>query len=150
MHLSPRMVRYANFVTGHKMTAGAIVVWADGGEVLLVRSKHGERLWGFPGGVLNKREDPIAGARRELAEETGLDCAIEDLEVVGIHVQEHGRHLDCLYRVTRPRPESTGPLESDDTFEIAEVRWWPVVELPRLRHETERARALYPGLLDPR
>ncbi len=144
------MVRYANFVTGHKMTAGAMAVWVDGGEVLLVRSKHGERLWGFPGGVVNKREDPIAGARRELEEETGLTCSVEDLEIVGVHVQEHGRHLDCVFRVRRPRPALSAALESEDRFEIAEVRWWPVADLPPLRSEAERARTLYPGLLDAR
>lgn len=141
------MIRYGNFLTGHKMTAGAMAVWVDDGEVLLVRSKHGEQRWGFPAGVIKKHEDPVDGARRELLEETGLTCAAADLEIVGVHVQEHGRHLDCIFRVTAPRPEGSGPLESGDQFEIAEVRWWPVTELPQLRYEAERARARYPDLL---
>src|SRR5882757_3677021 len=99
------MVRYANFVTGHKMTAGTMAVWVDGGEVLLVRSNHGERLWGFPGGLLDRREDPAAGACRELFEETGLTCVATDLSIIGTHVQEHGRHLDIVFRVRRPRPQ---------------------------------------------
>lgn len=151
MHLTPRMVRWANFVTGTKMTAGAMAAWVADGELLLVRSKHGQQLWGFPGGVLNKRENPVDGARRELQEETGLSVAVEDLEIVGVHVQEHGRHLDCLYRVRAPRPAADVPLHTDDTFEIAEIGWFPLDALPSLRYETERSCRLYPGLLtDPR
>src|SRR5690242_10229588 len=105
MHLTPRMVRWANFVTGTKMTVGAMAVWVDDGELLLVRSKHGQRLWGFPGGVLKKYEDPADGARRELLEETGLVAPAESIEIVGVHVQEHGRHLDTLFRVRAPRPD---------------------------------------------
>lgn len=148
MHLSPRMVQLATFVIGHKMTVGAIAVWVADGEVLLVRSKHGERRWGFPGGVINRREDPLDGARRELLEETGLSCAAADLEIVGAHVQEHGRHLDTIFRVLLPKPPDTTALVTDDTFEIAEIGWWPVGALPPLRREAERVRRLYPSLLD--
>lgn len=144
------MVQIANFVVGHKMTVGAMAVWVADGEVLLVRSKHGQRRWGFPGGVLNKREDPIDGARRELLEETGLACAVEDLEIVGARVQEHGRHLDTIFRVLLPKPPNATALVTDDTFEIAEIAWWPVADLPTLRTEAENARRLYPGLLDAR
>lgn len=150
MHLTPRMVRWANFVTGQKMTVGAMAVWIADGELLLVRSKHGQRLWGFPGGVLDKHEHPREGARRELLEETGLACDLDDLTIVGAHVQEHGRHLDTLFRVRRPRPASDGPLVSADRFEIAEVGWFPLDALPELRYETLRATRLYPDLLDPR
>lgn len=141
------MVQLATFVTGHKVTVGAMVVWVADGELLLVRSKHGERRWGFPGGSLDKHEDPIDGARRELLEETGLGCALTDLELVGAHVQEHGRHLDTIFRVLLPKPV-TAPV-TDDTFEIAEIGWWPLDALPPLRTEAETARQRYPGLLDP-
>lgn len=150
VYLSPRMVQIATFVTGHKMTVGALAVWAAEGEVLLVRSKHGERRWGFPGGVTNKHEDPLEGARRELLEETGLVCAAEDLEIIGAHVQDHGRHLDTVFRVLLPKPPNATELVTDDTFEIAEIRWWAVDGLPPLRSEAERVCRLYPGLLDAR
>ncbi len=144
------MVQIATFVTGHKVTVGALAVWVAGDEVLLVRSRHGERRWGFPGGVVNKYEHPLDGARRELLEETGLSCEVTDLEIVGAHVQDHGRHLDTIYRVLLPKPPNATVLVTDDTFEIAEIGWWPVTGLPPLRRETEHARRLYPGLLDPR
>lgn len=148
MHIPSWLIRVGNFVTGTKMTAGAMVVWVGDGEVLLVRSNHGERLWGFPAGVLKKREQPIIGACRELLEETGLHCEPADLQIISANVQEHGRHIDSLFRVRKSRTDE--PLASTDKFEIAEARWWPVDALPEARHETVRALAMHPDLLDPR
>ncbi len=148
MHIPALAIRIGNFVLGTKMTAGAMVIWAEDGHVLLVKSKHGERLWGFPAGVLNKREQPLDGACRELREETGLSCSPADLAIVEANVQEHGRHLDSVFRVQLPRPETE--LASADAFEIAEARWWPVDGLPELRRESGRALARTPSLLEPR
>jgi len=56
---------------------GVIPVYKDGGsyEVLLVRSKkYGH--WGFPKGHHREGEQPVATARRELAEETGIDDVV--------------------------------------------------------------------------
>jgi len=47
-----------------------------GGRVLLVRHAYGSGKWMAPGGGLGRREDPVAGARRELREEVG--CALAD------------------------------------------------------------------------
>ena len=58
------------------VTAAGVLVWRrDGGggdpEFLLLRNaRHGS--WGFPKGHLDPGEDLIAGALRELHEETGL------------------------------------------------------------------------------
>jgi len=145
VHIPALAIRIGNFVLGTKMTVGALVVWADAGEVLLVKSKHGQRLWGFPAGVLDKKEQPIDGACRELLEETGLPCNPADLEIVEATVQEHGRHLDAVFRVRLPKPET--PLASADAFEIAEARWWPTDGLPELRRESALALARNPHLL---
>lgn len=56
---------------------GAVTVAAltDLGEVLLVRQFRypvGEALWELPAGKLEKKEDPLECAKRELAEETGF------------------------------------------------------------------------------
>ncbi|MCC6926156.1 NUDIX domain-containing protein [Novosphingobium sp.] len=46
------------------------------GRVLLIRHSYGSGNWMLPGGGLGRREDPLAAALRELAEETGL--ALDD------------------------------------------------------------------------
>jgi 8-oxo-dGTP pyrophosphatase MutT (NUDIX family) len=48
-----------------------VLVVAEG-EVLVVKPWLGSGRWILPGGGLHRREDPLAGALRELREETGL------------------------------------------------------------------------------
>jgi 8-oxo-dGTP diphosphatase len=60
----------------------ARILLLDGeGRVLLFRFDPGGRepFWATPGGALDPGEDYAAGARRELAEETGIDadCGVE-------------------------------------------------------------------------
>jgi 8-oxo-dGTP pyrophosphatase MutT (NUDIX family) len=54
----------------------------DGPRFLLILDGHGN--WGFPKGHVEGKELPLAAARREVAEETGLDDLIfrGDLEVI--------------------------------------------------------------------
>lgn len=56
-------------MTGH-LTASALVI-NQSSRVLLIHH-NGLKRWLQPGGHLNHNEDPEAGARRELLEETGL------------------------------------------------------------------------------
>lgn len=55
-----------------------IVPYLDGGSTVLVRQwRHpwDEQSLELPAGTLEDGEDPLAGARRELAEEAGLEAA---------------------------------------------------------------------------
>lgn len=56
-----------------------VLVQNEQGEVLLVRSLHRSDTLELPGGRLDKDEDMINGAIREVKEETGLDVAIKGL-----------------------------------------------------------------------
>lgn len=52
-----------------------VVPYLDGGDTVLVRQwRHAwdESSWEVPAGTFNEGEEPLAAARRELAEETGL------------------------------------------------------------------------------
>jgi len=57
------------------VTVDALVTWRD--EILLIERKRapGKGLWALPGGFIDPDETLEAGARRELAEETGLVAA---------------------------------------------------------------------------
>ncbi|MDX8146621.1 NUDIX hydrolase [Lentzea sp. BCCO 10_0061] len=61
------------------MGAVAVVAVDDAGEVVLIhqyRHALGRHLWELPAGLLDHDgEEPVVGARRELAEEVGLDAA---------------------------------------------------------------------------
>jgi 8-oxo-dGTP diphosphatase len=138
--LSPRVVRFIVYWTSTRFTAGSLVIWVHDGRILLVRNGYGERAWGFPGGVMDRREDPVDCAVRELREETGVVVPTADLTLVGTHTQRRARHIDHVYRLDR---EPDGELDAPDRFEIAEIAWWPLSDLPALRHEADEVIARY-------
>ena len=67
-------LRYVGVLAGHRE------------QVLLVREEYpgwGGPYWNIPSGRVEDDETPDQGARRELAEETGLIVATSDLVLVG-------------------------------------------------------------------
>ena len=137
--LNARVVPLLIYLASPKFTVGSMVVWTEGGRVLLVRSRYGERAWGFPGGVMSRKEDPADCAMRELREETGVSgISADDLTLIGTHTQQAKRHVDHVDRLERSHDaESDGDVT--DQFEIAEVKWWPTDALPVLRREARVA-----------
>ena len=63
-----------------------VAVWLDG-RVLLVKNAYRPQ-YNFPGGGPKPAEPPAATARRELAEEVGLQLATERLREVGVFRSE--------------------------------------------------------------
>jgi mRNA-decapping enzyme subunit 2 len=148
--LSPRLLRIGLYWRSTKFTVGAMVVWIADDQTLLVRGRFGQRAWGFPGGAMSRREDPVDCALRELREETGVDdVTADELRLVGSHTQQHARHIDYVYLLRRSRHTDFTVHDAADRFEIAEVQWWPVDALPVLRQEAAHVVERYPELLAP-
>lgn len=104
---------------------GVRVLALDGERrVLLVRHSYGSDKWMPPGGGLNRGEEPISAARRELLEETGcrlfeprlLTVATEDLVGASNHV-----HVVAGRTENQPRV---------DGREIVEARFFALDALP--------------------
>ena len=105
--------------------AAAVVLFDRDGRVLLVHQTYGGSRWGLPGGRLEPGESPQQAAVREVAEEAGVDVALDHL--VGVYSLRSRRHgLRFIFRGTI---ESGVPHPGTDG-EISEVAWFAVDDLP--------------------
>ncbi|GAB2848729.1 NUDIX domain-containing protein [Lentzea nigeriaca] len=105
----------------HVVAPGSVTVLAiqDDDHVVLTRQwiyTHGGTEWRLPGGAVDDADaDPLAAARRELAEETGLRA--EKWERLGqIHgadsLSNHVDHIFLATDLTQGEPD-LGPGEAD-------------------------------------
>jgi ADP-ribose pyrophosphatase YjhB (NUDIX family) len=126
-------------VTGPEVAVGAVALSPDG--LLLVRRGHGPAAgtWSVPGGRVHEGETLHEAVVREVAEETGLQVAV-DRFLGWVERRDDGpptTHFVILDFVVIPLDPETVPVAGDDA---AEVAWVPVADLADYR--------LVPGLLD--
>ena len=117
-------------------TVGSMcVIERSDGRVLLIRHLYRKR-WGIPGGLLQRHETPADAARREVAEEVGLD-----VELVGepvVNVDARPRRVDVVFRarLVNDRDADTARASS---VEVVEARWFDPTHFPELQFETAQA-----------
>jgi 8-oxo-dGTP pyrophosphatase MutT (NUDIX family) len=132
-HLQARPDGLAKACFPDHLTAGALVLDADGSHVLL--NLHGKaRRWFAFGGHLEPEDTTLAGAAlREATEESGLDDLVIDPEPVhlSLHTVEFCsprgpvRHLDVRF-LARLGGQSR-PVVSEESLD---VRWFDCDDLP--------------------
>jgi 8-oxo-dGTP diphosphatase len=99
-------------------------------QILLLRrfnTGYGDGQYSVPAGHLDGDETVIAAARREAAEETGLDLAAESLFFSSVmHRMDGEERVDFFVHVRnwQGEPSNTEPEKCDD------LRWAHVDELP--------------------
>jgi 8-oxo-dGTP pyrophosphatase MutT (NUDIX family) len=136
-----RLVRMASY----KYIVGAVVLVRDAeaaapGRLLLLRQPS-NRGWTLPAGLLRRREPPVQGAVRELAEETGIRAAPEDLRPAVPNAVVHAKGwVDVVFELSVPA--STTQLRVDGA-EVYEAAWHPVDALPPLTSATRRLLGIY-------
>jgi ADP-ribose pyrophosphatase YjhB (NUDIX family) len=133
--------------------AGRVIVLDPEDRVLLFRYDDGPpngRHWCTPGGGLNDGEDYAAGARRELAEETGwLDVPIGaevhertlTMEYADAIVRQHERFFLARVDIGERGLGEVADMHVSDG--IAAWHWWTLAELDATGEEVWP-----PGLAD--
>ncbi|MEW9854456.1 NUDIX domain-containing protein [Novosphingobium sp. M1R2S20] len=104
---------------------GCRVIALDADDrVLLIRQTYGSPHWVAPGGSVARREDPVATAHRELAEETACTLT-EALKVAEVVERPSGAYNVVHVVVGR----AAGALRPD-LREVQEARWFALDLLP--------------------
>ena len=129
--------------TRNEISAGGVIYRpGDGGPDVCLIATQGGKAWQLPKGLIERGEQPEEAARRELAEETGLQGELlqrldrieywyvwdEDGERVRIHKLVY--FFLFLY--------TSGSTEDHDE-EVDDARWFPVAEAQKkLSFENEQ------------
>ena len=120
------------------VTTDCVIFGYDGKELKVLLIERGiepfKGCWAFPGGFLNMDEDALAGARRELKEETGLeDAFIEQFHTFSEPGRDpRGRVITIAHYALVKIQEVEG---GDDA---AQARWFPIGEVPPLACDHDR------------
>jgi 8-oxo-dGTP pyrophosphatase MutT (NUDIX family) len=103
------------------------------------RASDGRRVVGLPKGHLDGDETPEEAARREVAEETGVEAElIEELGDVNYGYERKGREVEKVVRFYLFEYRSGDVADHD--HEIEEARWVPIRDaLHELSYDGERA-----------
>ncbi len=101
-----------------------LIFLRNGGKVLLLKGSPQKRLWANLyngiGGHLEKGEDVLSAARRELKEETGLVC--DDLWICGTIIVDAGEHVGVgIYVLTGTNPCGTLVRSNEGDLEWIDI-----------------------------
>jgi 8-oxo-dGTP pyrophosphatase MutT (NUDIX family) len=136
---------FRNFVTSasvarvrREFSAGGVLVRKLRGRWMLAAIRPAgkpEGLWALPKGLVDTGERPEETATREVAEETGADGSLlqklGDVRYVYTWAGERVFKVVSFY-LFRYRRGRIGELAARQQLEVADVRWLPLEEAPRL------------------
>jgi 8-oxo-dGTP pyrophosphatase MutT (NUDIX family) len=109
---------------------GAKLLVTDGRHAFLIREERedGSTFWALPGGGLEPGESLARGIRREVKEELGCTCAVEELITTCSYRHTSRPNVETRYAVLGGR--LTGPPEPNPDEGITDCAWKAPGELP--------------------
>jgi 8-oxo-dGTP pyrophosphatase MutT (NUDIX family) len=139
-----------------EFSAGGVVVrrLKGGWHLAAIRPAGKTDVWALPKGLIGQGENAADTAAREVAEETGLEGRL--LEKLGDVRYVYSWKGERVFKVVsfflfRARRGRLGDIPPAHRHEVAETRWLPLDEAPRLlaykgeREMAEKARGLIAG-----
>lgn len=100
-------------------------------NILLLRTRLGHQKWSTPGGGVNKNENPIDAAVRELYEETGIKVKPDMLNFIGEKRLPENKlwpRYDAMFYVVKL--STTQKTNTHSKYEIIDTKWFKISELP--------------------
>lgn len=116
------------------------IIVANGNKVLVTKNWISDGAWSLPGGGLHKDEPVLAGAQRELREETGIRLRREQLRRVG--KQEYRRYgLRFVFHVFVARNVDSSTLHRQK-HEVSRLEWIDYHQLTSRNTSQDALRAI--------
>jgi len=117
----------------------AKIIISNRKEILFVKHTYSRHFWSFPGGGIEKGEDPKDAAKRELEEELGIH--IEELKFIGTLFSDGEFRKDTIYCYVTRIPE--GENIKKDELEIEELLWSSPNNPPKIHSGARKILDLY-------
>ena len=121
-----------------EFSAGGIVVRRLRGRWWLAAIRPGGKpdgTWALPKGLVSPGDSPEETALREVAEETGIEGRLDGKlgDVKYVYTWEGERIFKIVsFFLVRYRRGRIGDIPPEHAHEVAEARWLPLEEAPRL------------------
>ena len=116
------------------------MVLVEKGRILLIKrgNEPGKGLWAVPGGKVRIGETLKAAAKREAAEETGLDVEVGDVAWVGERITNthHIVMIDFYAKATGGDLEASDDADEAEWVELGTVNSYPLT--PTMRDLIEK------------
>jgi 8-oxo-dGTP pyrophosphatase MutT (NUDIX family) len=121
-----------------EISSGGLVLRRMRGRWMLAAIRPGGKpdgVWALPKGLVGRGEDPEATALREVREETGLEGAtVAKLGDIRYVYTRRGTRIFKVvsFYLLRYRRGRIGDVPPEHAHEVAEARWLPLDDAPRL------------------
>jgi len=136
-----RQLQFIQTVLGilfrHPVTATIIIPILPDGRIVLVRRRDTNQ-WSLPGGIVDWGEDIPTTARRELAEETGLEL-VNIRRLVGVYsAPDRDPRIHSIAVLVAANV--AGTMQVQDTLEISDIQAFARSDIPKgkLAHDHDR------------